>query len=411
MPNSLMISAQEAEAIALRITPPITDTESIASVAALGRVLAEPVRSRLDFPHWDNSAMDGYAVRQADLAQGPTELQVIETIPAGVAPQQTLGPGQAARIFTGAMMPPGADAIAIQEDTEPAGPDRVKVLSQPAVGEFVRAKGMFCRSGDQILPAGLVIGPAELAVLAAAQCDRVTVVRRPRVAVFSTGDELGTIDQPLQPGQIVDSNQYALIAFLQQMGVEPIALGVVRDDRAALKAAVEQAIDQADLVLSTGGVSVGDYDYVDAVLAELGGEIHVKSVAVRPGKPLTLATFGPKVYVGLPGNPVSALVGCWRFVAPLLRKLSGRSGPHGVQWLTARSAQDLQGAGRRETYLWGSLQILEGQLVFSLAKGSHSSGNLINLAGTTALAQVPQGTSEIAAHSEIQVLLLGGAVG
>jgi molybdopterin molybdotransferase len=164
-------------------------------------------------------------------------------------------------------------------------------------------------------------------------------------------------------------------------------------------------------VLSTGGVSVGDYDYVDAVLAELGGEIHVKSVAVRPGKPLTLATFGPKVYVGLPGNPVSALVGCWRFVAPLLRKLSGRSGPHGVQWLTARSAQDLQGAGRRETYLWGSLQIIEGQLVFSLAKGSHSSGNLINLAGTTALAQVPQGTSEIAAHSEIQVLLLGGAVG
>ena len=411
MPNSLMISAQEAEAIALRITPPITDTESITSVAALGRVLAEPVRSRLDFPHWDNSAMDGYAVRQADLAQGPTELQVIETIPAGVAPQQTLGPGQAARIFTGAMMPPGADAIAIQEDTEPAGPDRVKVLSQPAVGEFVRARGMFCRSGDQILPAGLAIGPAELAVLAAAQCDRVTVVRRPRVAVFSTGDELGTIDQPLQPGQIVDSNQYALIAFLQQMGVEPIALGVVRDDRAALKAAVEQAIDQADLVLSTGGVSVGDYDYVDAVLAELGGEIHVKSVAVRPGKPLTLATFGPKVYVGLPGNPVSALVGCWRFVAPLLRKLSGRSGPHGVQWLTARSAQDLQGAGRRETYLWGSLQIIEGQLVFSLAKGSHSSGNLINLAGTTALAQVPQGTSEIAAHSEIQVLLLGGAVG
>jgi molybdopterin molybdotransferase len=355
--------------------------------------------------------MDGYAVRQADLAQGPAELQIIETIPAGVAPQQAVGPGQAARIFTGAMMPPGADAIAIQEDTEPAGPDRVKVLSQPAAGEFVRAKGMFCRSGDQILPAGLAIGPAELAVLAAAQCDRVTVVRRPRVAVFSTGDELGTIDQPLQPGQIVDSNQYALIAFLQQMGVEPIALGVVRDDRAALKAAVEQAIDQADLVLSTGGVSVGDYDYVDAVLAELGGEIHVKSVAVRPGKPLTLATFGPKVYVGLPGNPVSALVGCWRFVAPLLRKLSGRSGPHGVQWLTARSAQDLQGAGRRETYLWGSLQIIEGQLVFSLAKGSHSSGNLINLAGTTALAQVPQGTSEIAAHSEIQVLLLGGAVG
>jgi molybdopterin molybdotransferase len=401
-----MISAHEAEAIALRITPPIADTEVIATTDALGRVLAEPVRSRLDFPHWDNSAMDGYAVRQADLAQGPAELQVIETIPAGVTPQQTVGPGQAARIFTGAMMPPGADAIAIQEDTEPAGPDRVKVLSQPAPGEFVRVKGSFCRSGDQILPAGLAIGPAELAVLAAAQCDRVTVVRRPRVAVFSTGDELGTIDQPLQPGQIVDSNHYALVAFLQQMGAEPIALGVVRDDRAALTAAIEQAIAQADLVLSTGGVSVGDYDYVDAVLAELGGEIHVKSVAVRPGKPLTLATFGPKVYVGLPGNPVSALVGCWRFVAPMLRKLSGRSGPHAAQWLTARSLQELQGAGRRETYLWGQWQITNGQLEFTLSKGSHSSGNLINLAGTTALARIPQGVSTIAAGSDIQVLLV-----
>jgi len=401
-----MISAHEAEAIALRITPPIADTEAIATTDALGRILAEPVRSRLDFPHWDNSAMDGYAVRQADLAQGPAELQVIETIPAGVAPQQTVGPGQAARIFTGAMMPPGADAIAIQEDTEPAGPDRVKVLSQPAAGEFVRAKGAFCRSGDQILPAGLAIGPAELAVLAAAQCDRITVVRRPRVAVFSTGDELGTIDQPLQPGQIVDSNHYALVAFLQQMGAEPIALGVVRDDRAALTAAIKQAIAQADLVLSTGGVSVGDYDYVDAVLAELGGEIHVKSVAVRPGKPLTLATFGPKVYVGLPGNPVSALVGCWRFVAPMLRKLSGRSGPHTAQWLTARSLQDLQGAGRRETYLWGQWQITNGQLEFTLSKGSHSSGNLINLAGTTALARIPQGVSTIAAGSDIQVLLV-----
>lgn len=401
-----MISAQEAEAIALRITPPIADTEAIATTDALGRILAEPVRSRLDFPHWDNSAMDGYAVRQADLAQGPAELQVIETIPAGVAPQQTVGPGQAARIFTGAMMPQGADAIAIQEDTEPAGPDRVKVLSQPAAGEFVRSKGAFCRSGDQILPAGLAIGPAELAVLAAAQCDRITVVRRPRVAVFSTGDELGTIDQPLQPGQIVDSNHYALVAFLQQMGSEPIALGVVRDDRAALTAAIEEAIAQADLVLSTGGVSVGDYDYVDAVLAELGGEIHVKSVAVRPGKPLTLATFGPKVYVGLPGNPVSALVGCWRFVAPMLRKLSGRSGSHAAQWLTARSPQDLQGAGRRETYLWGQWQITNGQLEFTLSKGSHSSGNLINLAGTTALARIPQGVSTIAAGSDIQVLLV-----
>ncbi|TAD80264.1 MAG: molybdopterin molybdenumtransferase MoeA [Oscillatoriales cyanobacterium] len=401
-----MISAQEAEAIALRITPPLTDSESIATLDALGRVLAEPVRSRLDFPHWDNSAMDGYAVRQADLAQGPAELQVIEIIPAGVAPQQTLGPGQAARIFTGAMLPLGADAIAIQEDTEPAGPDRVKVLSQPALGEFVRAKGTFCRAGDQILPAGLAIGPAELAALAAAQCDRVTVVRRPRVAVFSTGDELGTIDQPLQPGQIVDSNQYALIAFLRQMGAEPIALGVVPDDRAALKAAIAQAIAQADLVLSTGGVSVGDYDYVDAVLAELGGEIHVKSVAVRPGKPLTLATFGPKVYGGLPGNPVSALVGCWRFVAPMLRKLSGRSGPHGAQWLTARSLQDLSGAGRRETYLWGQWRVVDGQLAFTLAHGSHSSGNLINLAGTTALARIPQGVSTVAAGSEVQLLLI-----
>jgi len=404
-----MISATEAEAIALRLAQPILEHESIATVDALDRVLAEPVRSRLDFPHWDNSAMDGYAVRHGDLGSLPVELAIVEEIPAGSAPQQTVEPGQAARIFTGAMLPPGADTIVMQEDTAAAGPGRVKILSAPEAGAFIRSRGAFCRAGDGILPAGLAIGPAELAVLAAAQCDRVSVVRRPRVAVFSTGDELGAIDQPLNPGQIVDSNQYALVAFLRQMGAEPIALGIVRDDRAALKTAIQQAIAQADLVLSTGGVSVGDYDYVDAVLAELGGELHVKSIALRPGKPLTLATVGKTLYAGLPGNPVSALVGCWRFVAPMLRKLSGRSGPHEAQWLTARSTQPLRGAGQRETYLWGQWQVVQGQIEFTPAGGSHSSGNLINLAGTTALAQIPQGIREITAGSEIRVLLIPGA--
>jgi molybdopterin molybdotransferase len=240
-----------------------------------------------------------------------------------------------------------------------------------------------------------------------------------RVALFSTGDELRSIgsltaDPELAPGQLVDTNRPALAALLGQLGVEVIDLGIVADDRVSLGDRITEAIGpevNADLVLSSGGVSVGDYDYVDELLVELGAEIAVKSVAMRPGKPLTVATFAgqgrSRLYIGLPGNPVSSLVGFWRFVAPALAKIGGQFGE--LQWRSAITDQPLKGAPR-EVYLWGRIHWDETGAPpgyrFAVAGGSHSSGNLINLGQTNALACLPPGTGIVEAGAIVRVLLV-----
>lgn len=412
-----MIPAAAADALILsHVRPlPAAAAESVSLSQAAGRVLAADVSSRLDFPHWDNSAMDGYAVRYADVqtaaAERPVTLNVVEEIPAGGIPQIAVGPGQAARILTGSMMPAGADTVVMQEVTQRSG-NTVKILAAPEAQAFVRHRASFYRAGTQLLAAGSCLGPAEIAVLAAAQCVSVPVYRRPRVAILSTGSELVSPDQPLQPGQIVDSNQYALAALVQQAGAEALCQGIVPDQPAALKEAIAAALAAADLVISSGGVSVGDYDYVDRVLGELGGTLHIRAVAVQPGKPLTFATFAAApdrapLYFGLPGNPVSALVGFWRFVEPAILKLSGRSGGWLPVFMPAIAGSALSAGGARETYLWGQLSPGPSGLEFTLAAGSRSSGNLINLAGANALAVVPRGQRQIAAGEAVQVMLVG----
>jgi len=421
-----MLPVNQAESIILDLVKPLDpqlDSEIIDLSAATGRILAAPVTSHLDFPHWDNSAMDGYAVRHADVQsaseQQPISLDIVEEIPAGYQPQKTIAPGQAARIFTGACMPQGADTVVMQEHTQRQD-NQVLILQVPKPQGFVRHQASFYRAGEPLLAAGIQLGAPEIAVLAAAQCTELRVYRRPSVAILSTGNELVTPYQPLQPGQIVDSNQYALAAWVTLCGGIPKVQGIVRDEPDALKQAISQAILAADIVLSTGGVSVGDYDYVDEILAQLNGEIHIRSVAVKPGKPLTVATFPPAsqgnqkdsshpvLYFGLPGNPVSALVSCWRFVQPALRK---RSGLPVQQWkpqfINAISRQNLKSDGRRDSYLWGQLQLVEGNYEFNLAGGNHSSGNLINLAQTTGLAVVPMGQTLIPAGEGVQVLSVG----
>jgi molybdopterin molybdotransferase len=385
---------------------------------ALGRVLAESVRSPLDFPHWDNSAMDGYAVRQADLAGAtpaqPVVLRIRATIPAGQVPQRAIAPGECARIFTGSMLPAGADTVVMQEHTTRLDGERVAIAQDSPVGEFVRRRGDYAQVGSEILAVGTRIGAPEVAVLAAVQCAQVRVYRPPAIAILSTGDELVGLDQPgqpLQPGQIVDSNQYALAAAAQRLGATVQRLGIVRDDPAALRAAMLRAIAHADVVLSTGGVSVGDYDFVETLLEELGATIAIRAVAIRPGKPLTVATLPrpagaegdrPVFYFGLPGNPASALVTTWRFVAPLVAQLAGITDDPGPRFSMAIARSPLRGAGRRETYLWGRL-VNQGR-DFELAAGGHSSANLINLARTNALAIVPQGITDIPAGQAIQVM-------
>lgn len=412
-----MHRVEQAEQTILGLVQPFVaeqDREVVDLLMAAERILAQPVMGQLDIPHWDNSAMDGYAVRSADVqassAEQPVVLEVVETIPAGYQPQRKIQAGQAARILTGSMMPAGADTVVMQEDTQREG-DRVSILTAPPPNAFVRHQGHFYRAGAPLLTAGLRLQAPEIAVLAAAQCAQVPVFRRPRVAILSTGDELVSIHTTLQPGQIVDSNQYALAVAVTQAGAEPIRLGVVPDEPAAIQDAIAQAATTADVILSSGGVSVGDYDYVDRILEQLGADIHIRSVAVKPGKPLTVATLQPAqrsvLYFGLPGNPVSALVSFWRFVLPALRKLSGQAEPWTPPLIQARTQHELRSDGKRESYLWGRWQLSSTGYEFELAGGSHSSGNLINLAGCNALAVVPLGQTHYPVGSIVQVMQVG----
>jgi molybdopterin molybdotransferase len=405
-----MHSVKEAESIILTQIQPLQETEIVSLETALGRILAEDIQSDLDFPYWDNSAMDGYAVRYEDVkktnSENPVTLEIIEEIPAGKAPEKIIQPGQTARIFTGAMLPAGSDTIIMQENTNKKG-ERVAILFPPEnPGTFVRQRGTFYQAGNILLKAGIAVNCAEMAVLATAQATQLRVFRRPQVAIFSTGDELINPDETLEKGQIIDSNRYALTAFISSLGAMPMSLGIIKDNPDILRETITKAINSSDIVLSTGGVSVGDYDYIEGILEELGGKIAIRSVAIQPGKPLTVATFpNGCVYFGIPGNPVSALVSCWRFVQMAIKKLSGLT-DYNNKFLQVITRNPLKSKGQREVYLWGKIEIIDGFYQFQLAQGQHNSANLINLAGTNALAIIPQGKTTIQAGEMVQVMIV-----
>jgi molybdopterin molybdotransferase len=408
-----MLSVKDAETIIFNAVQPLNqenDLEIVDLLTAFQRILATPVISDLDFPHWDNSAMDGFAVRYEDVqnssSENPTILEIVEEIPAGYQPQITIKKGQAARIFTGAIMPKGADTVVMQEKTN-LQENQVFILATPQPQEFVRHQGDFYQAGKELLPAGIPLNAAEIAILAAAQLSKISVFRRPRVAIFSSGDELVTPEQTLEPGQIVDSNQYALAALVKELGAEVLMLGIVKDDQTALTETINYAINHADIVLSSGGVSVGDYDYIDNILASLGATIHFRAVQMRPGKPLTFATFPNSLYFGLPGNPVSALVTFWRFVEPTIKKLSGINQGWESKFLKVKSHSELKSNGKMETYIWGKLNLINGIYEFQQAGGNLNSGNLINLSKTNALAILRVGKTLVTPGEETLVLQIG----
>ena len=405
-----MYSVKEAESIILTQIQPRQETEKVSLEAAFGRILAEDISSDLDFPYWDNSAMDGYAVRYEDVKdtnpENPVTLKIIAEIPAGKVPEKIIQPGETARIFTGAMLPAGSDTIIMQENTQQKG-ERVAILIPPEkIGLFVRQCGTFYQAGNTLLKAGIAINSPEIAVLATAQATELTVFSRPQVAIFSTGDELINPDETLQKGQIIDSNRYALTAFVASLGAIPKPLGIIKDSPELLRETIRKAINSSAIVLSTGGVSVGDYDYIEGILGELGGQILIGSVAIQPGKPLTFATFpNGCIYFGIPGNPVSALVSCWRFVQMAIKKLSGLT-DYQNKFLRVVTRDTLQSKGQREVYLWGKIEIIEGVYQFQLASGQHNSANLINLTGTNALAIIPQGKTTIQAGETAEVMIV-----
>ncbi|HTJ73740.1 MAG TPA: gephyrin-like molybdotransferase Glp [Acidimicrobiales bacterium] len=318
-----MIDVASARRVILDACPVLAPAE-VALAEALGCVTAVAVVAAHDVPSFPNSAMDGYAVRAADTADAPVALDVVGTAAAGSAPGVSVGPGQAVRIMTGAVVPEGADAVVMVERTSVGADGRVLVEVAAAAGDHLRRPGEDLRAGQVVFEAGTELGPGHIGVLASVGCQTVPVVPRPRVGVLSTGDELVADGGPLRPGQIRDSNRPMLLALVARAGFVPVDLGTAPDDEAAITSAIERGVAECDAVLTSGGVSVGDFDYVKAVLDRLG-EMHWWQVAVRPAKPLAFGTVKATPVFGLPGNPVSALVSFELFARPALRKMAGHA--------------------------------------------------------------------------------------
>jgi molybdopterin molybdotransferase len=326
----------------LSAASPIAGTESIPTLEALNRVLAADVTSPLDVPPMNTSSMDGYAIRTADLAaQGNSRLPVSQRIPAGHAPEP-LKPGTAARIFTGATVPPGADAIVMQEQTEAAGPE-VTILHSPQPGEWITAQGADIRSGSVILPAGTRLTPQALGLAASVGCAELVVRRRVKVAVFFTGDELTMPGEPLKPGAIYNSNRFTLRGLLEKLGCEVTDYGIVVDKLDATRATLREAAEAHDLILTCGGVSVGEEDHVKPAV-EAEGRLAMWQIAMKPGKPLAFGAVrraaqrgeaaagsasasasdsAETFFIGLPGNPVSSFATFLLFVRPFILSLAG----------------------------------------------------------------------------------------
>ncbi|MDT8405223.1 gephyrin-like molybdotransferase Glp [Sulfuriflexus sp.] len=318
-PTDRMLTADEAINFLLERARPVSDMEQIDLFAARGRVLAEAVLSTIDVPPADNTAMDGYAVRANDVANDGI-LTVTQRIPAGVV-GKPLNAGEAARIFTGAPIPEGADAVVMQEQCS-QDRDKLTVNTKVCVGDHIRRRGEDIQAGAEILPAGTRLRPQDMGLIASVGIPAIKVWRRPRVAIFSTGDELVAPGEQIGPGQIYNSNRFILNGLLQTLDCEIIDLGSVPDSLEATVQALQAATRDADLIMTTGGVSVGEEDYVKAALDQLGS-VDMWRVAMKPGKPVAFGQLGESAFIGLPGNPVSAFATFCLFARPFILRMMG----------------------------------------------------------------------------------------
>jgi molybdopterin molybdotransferase len=375
--------------------------ERVSLLAALGRVLAEPITSTREIPPWANSSMDGYAVRAIDTASRTTRLLVLGRITAGSLPEGAVGPGEAIRIFTGAPMPPGADAVVPQEDVQIEG-GSIAIARPVEAGAYVRPRGEDVRPGDRVLEVGHIIGPAEVGLLATLGWARVGVYRRPRVAILSTGNELADLGQEPAPGQIPNTNTYTLMAQTLEAGGEPINLGVAPDDLSAIEGRLHAA-RAADMLVSSAGVSVGDLDLVKSALERLGAELHLWRVSMRPGKPITFGSLHGRPIFGLPGNPVSAMVTFELFVRPALRQMMGHP-PFDRMRIVAAAAEPISNPGHRRGYLRVVLAPA-GERYAARLTGDQGSAILRSMVEGDGLAVVP-GDTTIAKGGNVDVIVL-----
>lgn len=375
-------------------------SERVPLSESFGRVLAEDVLVQVDIPEFDNSAMDGYALRIADAAAG-TVLPVSGEIRAGGAPD-ALEAGAAMRIFTGAPMPPGADTVVIQENTTRAG-DRVTIIEAPKRAANVRARGSDYRHGELLLRAGSLIGAGEIGVLASQSAADVAVRRRPRVAILPTGDELRGLSDPARPFSIVESNSYALAAAVAQAGCVPVRLAIARDRLDDIEARIAEGL-RADVLLTIGGVSVGDYDHVSEALQRAGVSVGFHKVAIKPGKPLLFGMKGDIPVIGLPGNPVSSLVVFEVFVRPCLQRMSGFETPF-RELIDVCLAENYRHArGRTELVRAHVSKTQEGWLARLLPK--QGSAAMSSMIGSIALVILPADCEQFPAGARLQALFL-----
>jgi molybdopterin molybdotransferase len=371
---------------------------------ALDAVLAEDVVSPIDLPPWDNSAMDGYAVRSADLQETETDLDVIETIAAGQFPQKTVGKAQATRIFTGAPLPQGADTVIRQEDTgQPSnGGGRVTIRNARDAKKNIRRRGEDIRKGTVVLPTGTALGPAQLGVLASIAYVAPLVHRRPRVAFMGSGDEIVELEQReaiLAGTKIASSNSYTLDGLIRRSAADPVNLGIARDSKESLREHLRGAAG-SDLLVTTAGVSVGEHDLLRDVVQELGGELKLWRIGMRPGAPVGFGLLQGIPWIGLPGNPVSTMVTFELFVRPAIRRLQGHALPF-RRTVPVIVREPITLGPRLRHYLRAIVEEGEARLT-----GPQGSGILTSMARANALLIVPAEMPTVPVGSELQALIL-----
>jgi len=409
---SLLSVYQARERILSHFQPVTTETLPLAGCSK--RVLAQDMAATSDLPPFNNSSMDGFAVRAADVAEAasdsPRSLRVVADIPAGSHPTFFLAAGEAARIMTGAPVPQGADAVVPVEDTNfdnrdagvPA-PEEVQIFTQARSGANVRSRGMDLHAGEIVLNKGRVLKPQDLGLLATLGFANVPVYRKPRIALFSSGDELLPVDAPLEEGKIRDSNSYTLAALIEEAGAEVSRLGVAKDDPDSVKTLLERAVGlNVDLIISSAGMSVGAFDFVKQVI-ELNGKMDFWRVNMRPGKPLAFGEYKSIPFSGLPGNPVSSFVGFEVFVRPTLQQLGGSSSG-GRQTVRVKCEEQIDSDGR-ESYLRAQVYEGEGNFIARLT-GHQGSGNLHSLVQANALLIIPAGVKCVPAGQEVNAWLI-----
>lgn len=387
----------------------VLGAEKVSLLDALGRVLAEDIVALRDNPPWDNSAMDGFAVRYEDIKQAhaittPTMLKVIEDVPAGKFPAKAVGKGEAIRIMTGAPIPKGADTVLKVEDTENT-PTSVKVFKEEQKGANIRPQGEDVRKGDCIIPKGKAIRPAEAGMLAILAKSFVFVHQRPRVAILSTGDELADLDERFSDDKIINSNSYGIAADVQEAGGLPILLGIARDSPEELKAKIRQGLN-ADILVLSGGVSMGDYDFTKPVFQELGGEMNFWKLAIRPGQPVAFGKIGKTLAFGLPGNPVSSMVTFEQLVRPAMLKMCGNQAL-ARPVVQAIFQEKFSKRPDRRHFLRGVLWMENGMLMVRTT-GSQGSGILTSMVKANGLIDIPVEVEKLKPGDVVNVQVLGG---